>query len=93
VFLWFGAYTSGRDSLQTAQDLITGKFSFKESALDKTVRPPSSGRGMSARSGISNLNLTTAVPSVSKPTVSKEEKQLKWSCVAGIESKLACIST
>ena len=36
VFLWYGALTQGKNYLQTQHDFKSGKFSFKESALDKT---------------------------------------------------------
>ena len=35
-FIWYGSYTSGQLAMQTFQDERSGKFCFKESALDKT---------------------------------------------------------
>ena len=86
VFLWYGSFTAANNALQTNYDARSGKFSFKESALDKTNASPDvnfnrttrnfggtqSSRNLSASSR-SGLNSTTAVPSVLlKPPIQQQ---------------------
>lgn len=92
IFVWFGEYTRGQGSLQTYKDTRTGKYSFKESAMDKDSaicivnQAHSTGNTRGALSNTQPLSSTsrstqlgqTAVPvATSKPA--REEFLLKWS--------------
>lgn len=80
VFMWFGQCSGGKSNLQTVN--ISGKMSFKESALDKaglndtskTIPKLNINSSRSNKSSTASLALT-AVPGVSAP---KQALQLKW---------------